>query len=285
MMRGVTVVLLAGLLATGAACGSDDGTDQKPSTTRHSFIADGPLGDTARLVKARLKVIGLKEPTVRAQGRRLTITAPRTTAARNAVAAATRKGELRFYDWEPNVLGGRGPDQPYAGTTARAKAERAAGRDGIVLKAELQPGQPRDFERLYAIRDRPELANADIELAAQLTDPRTKEPVLAFELDAGGRRRIARLSKRVAQRGQDLALRAGAPPESAFQRFAIAIDDQLLSRAVIDFRKLPEGLDGRAGIQVNGVGSAAEIKALADILLGPPLAVTLKPVSAAGAPE
>jgi preprotein translocase subunit SecD len=230
-------------------------------------------------------VIGLKEPTVRAQGRRLTITVPRTTAARDAVAAATRKGELRFYDWEPNVLGGRGPDQPYAGTTARAKAERAAGRDGIVLKAEPQPGQPRDFERLYAIRDRPELANADTELAAQLTDPRTKEPVLAFELDADGRRRLARLTKRVAQRGEDLALPAGTPPESAFQRFAIAIDDQLLSRPVIDFRKLPEGLDGRGGVQVNGVGSAAEIKALADILLGPPLAVALKPVSAAGAIE
>lgn len=285
MMRGVTCVLLACLLATGTACGSDEGMDQKPSTMRLSFIADGPVGDTARLVEARLKVIGLKEPTVRTQGSRLTITAPRTTAARAAVAAATRKGELRFYDWEPNVLGGRGPDQPYAGTTARASAERAAGRDGIVLKAEPQPGQPRDFERLYAIRDRPELTNADIELAAQLTDPRTKEPVLAFELNAEGRRRLARLTRRVAQRGQDLALPSGVPPESSFQRFAIAVDDQLLSRPVIDFRKLPEGLDGRAGVQVNGVGSAAEIKALADILLGPPLAVTLKPLSAAGATE
>jgi hypothetical protein len=54
---------------------------------------------------------------------------------------------------------------------------------------------------------------------------------------------------------------------------------------VIDFREFPEGLDGRGGVQVNGVGSAAEIKALANILLGPPLAVALKPVSAAGATE
>ena len=59
-----------------------------------------------------------------------------------------------------------------------------------------------------------------------------------------GRKAFARVTKRVAQRGSETILPPGVSRQNAFQHFAITLDDQIVSRAYIDFVENPEGIDG-----------------------------------------
>lgn len=47
-------------------------------------------------------------------------------------------------------------------------------------------------------------------------------------------------------------------------------DDEIVSLATIDWRENPAGIDGRAGVQINGIGSLQETQDLAESLrIGP----------------
>ena len=62
------------------------------------------------------------------------------------------------------------------------------------------------------------------------------------------------MTKRIAERGFDEStLHAGrTDKEQLFQRFAITLDNQIVSLATIDFVQNPEGIDGRTGAQIDG---------------------------------
>ena len=54
--------------------------------------------------------------------------------------------QLQFYDWEPNVLGDRGPDSPYSGTRGlfeaaevASNAEPKAEADDVPPDSDLSP--------------------------------------------------------------------------------------------------------------------------------------------------
>jgi preprotein translocase subunit SecD len=55
----------------------------------------------------------------------------------------------------------------------------------------------------------------------------------------------------------------GADPQASFQRFAIALDDQIVSLAAINYRDNPEGIPGGTGAQVNGSGNIRQTQELA----------------------
>ena len=249
--------------------------------------------------------------------------------AEDADSPVTQTGELRLYDWEPNVVGrdgrpGSGDPNPtgrlqslYRAVKRAAKARPASepsdrpsdrGNDseparwytfdrdhelvggpdterppapgarsgleiikvprGIVVIEEERPtlAGPATPRFYFVLEDDVELTGDDIRNPDQDFDPNTQEPIVTMDFTPRGRASFARVTKRLAARGAAQKLPPGVEPQSAFQRFAITLDDQIVTLAVIDFVENPTGIDGRTGAQINGVGSLQDTQQLATIL-------------------
>src|SRR3954471_5976550 len=130
----------------------------------------------------------------------------------------------------------------------------------------------------YVLEDDSELTGSDVKDPKQSFDPRTNEPIATFNFTKTGRQAFSRVTKRIAQRGAETIL-PGASNQDKFQHFAITLDDQIVSRAFIDFIENPEGIDGRTGAQINGIGSLQETQDLAENLRIGALRVKLKLIS------
>jgi len=150
----------------------------------------------------------------------------------------------------------------------------------VVIKTErpIDAG-PQTPDFYYVLEDDSELSGSDIKNPEQNFDPNTQEPIVTMEFTDDGRKRFANVTKRIAQRGSEQILPPGADPQAAFQRFAIALDNQIVSLATIDFTENPEGIDGRTGAQINGIGSLQETQDLAESLRIGALPINLKLIS------
>ena len=151
----------------------------------------------------------------------------------------------------------------------------------VVVKAERPPNLPEKapFERYHVLEDDSELSGNDIKNPEQNYDQQTQEPIVTFNFTDRGQKAFAAVTKRIAQRGQNTILPPGTPPDAGNQRFAITLDNQIVSLATIDFQEYPEGIDGRTGTQINGIGSVEETQALAENLRIGALPVELKLIS------
>ena len=87
-----------------------------------------------------------------------------------------------------------------------------------------------------------------------------------------------RVTKRIAERGAG-QIAARAPAANRFQRFAITLDNQIISLATIDFQQNPDGIDGRTGAQIDNIGSYQETSDLAENLRIGALPINLKLIS------
>ncbi len=125
----------------------------------------------------------------------------------------------------------------------------------VVIEAERSANQPKTLTQYFVLEDDSELSGTDIKNPKQSTDQQTNEPIVTMEFTDKGRKAFAGVTKRIAQRGQDILLPPGTPKDAALQRFAITLDNKIVSLATIDFRENPEGIDGRTGAQINGIGS------------------------------
>jgi SecD/SecF fusion protein len=153
---------------------------------------------------------------------------------------------------------------------------------GIVIIEAEQPANLKNTRigpSYYVIEDDSELTGSDIKDPKQSFDPRTNEPIVTFNFSDKGRKAFARVTKRVAQRGAQTILPPGVARSNAFQHFAITLDDKIVSRAYIDFIENPEGIDGRTGAQINGIGTIQETQDLAENLRIGALPVKLKLIS------
>ncbi|MDX6631783.1 MAG: SecD/SecF fusion protein, partial [Gaiellales bacterium] len=150
----------------------------------------------------------------------------------------------------------------------------------VVVKAESgQSGNTSASLGYYTIEDDSELSGSDIKDPKQAFDPTTNEPIVSFEFTDKGRAAFARATKREAQRGQNILLPPGAAPDSTFQRFAITLDNQVVSLATIDYRQNPEGIPGDTGAQINGIGNIQQTQDLAESLRIGALPISLKLIS------
>jgi SecD/SecF fusion protein len=151
----------------------------------------------------------------------------------------------------------------------------------VVIKAEKQPSGSATTNSLgyYVLEDDSELSGADIKDPKQEFDPQTQEPVVTFKFTDKGRKAFARATKREADRGAQQIKRPGEPIENTYQRFAIALDNQIVSLATIDYRQNPEGIDGRTGAQITGIGSLQATQDLAQNLRIGALPIELKLIS------
>jgi SecD/SecF fusion protein len=372
----------------------------------HRSVSASDTDRAEQIICARMRSLGIADGAVaRPSPDRISIIIPNVDNADRAQEQVGTTAQLQFYDWEPNVLGERGPDAPFAGSkglyqaatvaskaTPKAEAtdlppdgaseevKRRLGQDkqkiqafydkrndsskekfylftpdqkliagpdssckelladfegvtgpprsakdtpkegdcrdqlaaipvgdakpaaqkkdakqtsgppagstilkvpqGIaVIEAERAPKQPETVQRLFVVEDDSELSGSDIKNPEQNTDQQTQEPILTMEFTDKGRKAFARVTKRIAQRGSEIILPPGTNRDAALQRFAITLDNKIVSRAMIDFRENPEGIDGRTEAQINGIGDVQETQDLAQSLRIGPLPIDLKLIS------
>ena len=148
----------------------------------------------------------------------------------------------------------------------------------VVVEGERVPNQPPQIKRFFVIEDDTELSGTDIKNPKAATD-QNSQPVVTMEFTDKGREAFARVTKRIAERGSKIIPPAGTPREQTFQRFAITLDNSIVSLATIDYVANPEGIDGRTGAQIENIGSFQETNDLAESLRIGALPIELKLIS------
>jgi SecD/SecF fusion protein len=150
----------------------------------------------------------------------------------------------------------------------------------VIVQAERpQNATARTPNQFYVIEDDSELSGADIKDPKQNFDPQTQEPIVSFEFTDKGRKAFARVTKRIAQRGQEALPQPGQSPQERAQSFMISLDGQIVSLATVSFIDNPEGISGETGAQINGIGNIRETQDLANNLRIGALPVSLKLIS------
>ena len=153
---------------------------------------------------------------------------------------------------------------------------------GIVVVQDERPrGLPANapFDRHWLLEDDTSLSGNDITDPKQTFDPQDSQPVVSFSFTDEGERAFEEVTRRIAQRGSEQILPPGASAQDASQRFAITLDNQIVSLASVNFREYPEGIEGSNGAQIDGIGNIEDTQALADNLRIGALPIELKLVS------
>jgi SecD/SecF fusion protein len=201
-------------------------------------------------------------------------------------------------EYEPQ----NGPPQKYAKGTQCLKELEALGPGGPpagstvfkvprginVVEAEPAPNQSARVHRFFVIEDDSELNGKEIKNPEQAFDPNTHEPLVNMEFTDKGRAAFAAVTKRIAERGRNCETLAGVdpkcpppgtPPNQIFQRFAITLDNKIVSLATIDYQENPDGIDGRNGASIQNIGSIQDAQDLAENLRIGALPIDLKLIS------
>src|ERR671911_279126 len=139
---GVVLLLLAAsgfLIATKS-------TPQVPKVTPQA------LDDALETIRKRTDALGVSEPEIQRSGTdQISIGLPDVQNAQRAIDQVGSTAQLQFYDWEPNVLGDRGPDVPYAGSKALYDAvEVATTQEPKAERLDVPPGSeltPQEADR------------------------------------------------------------------------------------------------------------------------------------------
>ena len=156
-----------------------------------------------------------------------------------------------------------------------------------IVEAEQAPNQSERVHRFFVIEDDSELNGKEIKNPEQAFDPNTNQPLVNMEFTNKGREAFARVTKRIADRGRNCETLSGVDPncpqgsrpEDFFQRFAITLDNQIVSLATIDYQENPEGIDGRNGASIQNIGSIQDAQDLAENLRIGALPIDLKLIS------
>jgi SecD/SecF fusion protein len=145
----------------------------------------------------------------------------------------------------------------------------------VVLADKQNPDEP---DRWYVIHDRPELSGTDITNPEQNYDPNTNQPNVTFGFTGDGRTKFQDVTRRIAQRGAAQHL-PGNDPAADSGHFAIVLDNEIVSRPIINFQENPDGIDGRQGAQISGSFTLNQAQDLAEFLKIGALPIELKLIS------
>jgi len=372
------------------------GTPKQPEVTPES------IDDAIQTIRKRVDSIGVSESEIQRAGQnQISIGLPSVDNADRAAERVGTTAQLQFYDWEANVLGDRGPDSPYTGSTALFDAARVASKQKPKAeRTDIAPTAPKgtmpedadatndstkdkfylfgpdqrlilgpddscedllsDFEAVegdrrtakqipkggtcekrllevplgdaeslkstdqaqprvtsgppagsrvlkvprgivvvenerpedapatapaqyYVVEDDSELDGTQVENPEPSIDQASGQgPGVAFQFTDSGKAAFEKVTKRLAQRGSRELLPPGANEaqrDQALQRFAITLDDRIVSLATIDFREYPEGIPADNGAQISGVGTIQDANDLAEQLRIGALPIDLKQIS------
>ncbi|HEX6026705.1 MAG TPA: protein translocase subunit SecD, partial [Solirubrobacter sp.] len=147
----------------------------------------------------------------------------------------------------------------------------------VLREQRAEPDDPKP-DRWWVIQDRPGLSGTDIKNPEQSFDQTIgNQPIVTFNFTDQGRKAFQAITRRVAERGVDNAF--GQDPQATSQHFAIALDDELVSAPLIDWRQNPDGIDGSTGAQISGSFTIQSAQDLAKILKIGALPLELNEVS------
>jgi SecD/SecF fusion protein len=136
-------------------------------------------------------------------------------------------------------------------------------------------------ESWYVLNDNPVLNGNDIRNPVQSYESgagSTGAPDVTFGFSSGGGKTFQRVTREIAQRGQNAAL-PGVSPEAALQHFAVVLDNQIITAPSIDYTKYPEGIDPTNGSEITGGFTLNSAQNLADELQSGALPIELELIS------
>ncbi|MGA9875755.1 MAG: protein translocase subunit SecD [Solirubrobacteraceae bacterium] len=154
--------------------------------------------------------------------------------------------------------------------TVLAQAQPVTGTDGKVTEASP--------ESWYVLNDDPALNGEDIKNPTQNTDTNTGQPDVTFEFSSSGGKTFQRVTREIAERGQQAAL-PGVRKEDALQHFAVVLDNQIITAPSIDYTQYPEGIDPTSGSEISGGFTLTSAQNLADELQSGALPIKLELIS------
>ena len=154
---------------------------------------------------------------------------------------------------------------------------------GVVVVEDKPPDDPDTEEdesetgatsEFFVLRDEPGLTGDEIEDPKQGSDQTTGQPNVTFEFTDEGRAAFQEVTREIAIRGQENyfeevgpgGLPAANVADQFSDSFAIVLDNELVSRPIINFVENPDGIDGRTGAQISGLDSLQESQDLAEVL-------------------
>jgi SecD/SecF fusion protein len=155
--------------------------------------------------------------------------------------------------------------------TVLAQAQPVTGKEGKVT----QPSP----ESWYVLNDNPVLTGQEIKNPRQGQDNGgSGAPNVTFEFDKKGISTFKRVTREVAERGQNAQL-PGISKNGAQQHFAVVLDNQIITAPFIDYTANPEGIDPTTGSQISGGFTLTSAQNLADELQSGALPIKLELIS------
>jgi SecD/SecF fusion protein len=217
-----------------------------------------------------------------------------TLAANQAAPGSTAKAGCLYGEWYLLDTKGhkvlRGPEDTQQNLYAdsykvppKAKASVVHVNPGATL-VQAQPttdvnGKSILTDSWYVLNDDPQLTGADIKNPAQSIDQNgTGQPIVTFGFTSHGGKVFQRVTKKIAQRGQNQLL-PGITKNAALQHFAVVLDGQLITVPYIDFTANPDGIDPTNGSQIEGGFTITSAQNLADELQSGALPIKLSLIS------
>jgi SecD/SecF fusion protein len=134
----------------------------------------------------------------------------------------------------------------------------------------------------FVLQDRPALSGDEIENPEQQFDPQTNQPNVTFDFTDEGREAFAEVTREIALRGRQQApiqVNTAAQADQFSDNFAIVLDQEVVSRPIINFIENPSGIDGRTGAQISGLDNLDEAQNLAEFLRIGALPIELQLIS------
>lgn len=102
--------------------------------------------------------------------------------------------------------------------------------------------------QFYVLRDNIALRGSDITDPQESTDPNTGTPVITFGFNSKGKAAFQNVTAAIARRGE---LVSGLG-QAVNQHFAVALDNQLITVPLIDYKQYPHGINGDNGGDISG---------------------------------
>jgi SecD/SecF fusion protein len=146
-----------------------------------------------------------------------------------------------------------------------------------------QPEEDPNKAQWFVLRDRTALSGDEIKDPEANQDPTTQAPVVTFNFTGDGQEKFHDVTREIAERGLQNAPPGVAGNSQAASQysdsFAIVLDEEVVSRAIINFVDNPDGIPGDTGAQIEGVGSLQDAQDLAEFIKIGALPIELKLIS------
>src|SRR5207248_935842 len=138
----------------------------------------------------------------------------------------------------------------------------------IVVRGEKNRQSKKAAGNYYVLNDAPALSGTDLTDVKQdfnRSGGGNGAPIVTFSFTDKGRSAWQKVTRTIAQRGQEQQA-PGQSPQQSFQHFAAVLDGELVTVPYIDFQQNPDGIDGANGADIEGGFTIQSAQDLAKLL-------------------